>query len=62
LKDGVNCLVAHTKKDWYKHMTYLIDNPHRIEELAEELHKDVQQFHIKEVATKRFEVYKKIVK
>jgi glycosyltransferase involved in cell wall biosynthesis len=62
LNDGVNCLVAHTKKDWYKHMTYLIDNPHRIEELAEQLHKDVQQFHIKEVATKRFEVYKKIIK
>jgi hypothetical protein len=62
LNDGVNCLVAHTKKDWYKHMTYLIDNPHRIEELAEQLHNDIQQFHIKEVATKRFEVYKKIIK
>jgi len=62
LRDGVNCLVANTKKDWYKHMTYLIDNPHRIEELAEELHKDVQQFHIKEVANSRYELYKKLTK
>jgi glycosyltransferase involved in cell wall biosynthesis len=61
LKHGENCLVANTKKDWYKHMTYLIDNPHRIQELAENLHKDVQLYHIDNVAKTRFETYKKIV-
>lgn len=61
LKDGENCLVAKTKKDWYKHMTYLIDNPHRIQELAENLHNDVQLYHIDNVAKTRFETYKKVI-
>jgi glycosyltransferase involved in cell wall biosynthesis len=60
LQHGVNCLVVKNKHDWYRHMTYLIKNPHIAKELAEQLHNDVQVFEIENIAKRRFNIYKKI--
>jgi glycosyltransferase involved in cell wall biosynthesis len=60
LKHGVNCLVVKNKHDWYRHMVYLIKNPHIAIELAEQLYQDVQVFEIDNIAKRRFNIYKKL--
>jgi hypothetical protein len=60
LKNGVNCLVANTRHDWYKHMTKLINNPNLIKDLADQLHEDVKPYDVREVAQTRLNIYKQL--
>jgi hypothetical protein len=43
-------------------MTKLIKNRSMVEDLANQLYEDVQQYHIKVVANKRLEAYNDILK
>lgn len=61
LKHGVNCLVVKHKNDWYRNMMYLINNPELITSLGEQLYQDVQTHHIDNIATLRYQTYKKLL-
>lgn len=56
-----NCLKVKSKHDWYKQMIKLIRNPNMIEDLAEQLHIDVQVQSIERVAETRYNAYKQIL-
>ncbi len=60
LEDGKNgLLVKNDKKDWYKHMRKLIQEPDYREELANNLHEFVKdRYEITNVTKKRVEMYK----
>ena len=59
---NANCLKVQNKKGWYSQMTKLIKNRSMVEDLANQLYEDVQQYHIKVVANKRLEAYNDILK
>ena len=59
--NGWNALTVKHKNDWYKHMTKLIREPQRIEELSLRLHEYVQQYHMNKVAEARYNIYKHIL-
>ena len=62
LNHGKNCLVVKKKADWFKNMKMLIENPAMIEDLGEQLYRDVQGYHIDQVAEARYKMYKEILK
>ena len=61
LEHGKNCLVVKHKNDWYKHMTKLILNPNLVEDLREQLHEDLQPFHMDNIAELRYKIYSKLI-
>lgn len=61
LKHGINCLMVKKKHDWYRHMTKLINNPSLVNDLADSLHEDVQEYHVEKVAQTRLNAYKEIL-
>jgi glycosyltransferase involved in cell wall biosynthesis len=58
---NANSLKVQNKKGWYTQMIKLINNRSMVEDLANQLHEDVQQYHIKVVANKRLEAYNDIL-
>ena len=58
LKEGVNCLTAYNKTDWYKKMTKLIKNPGLVNDLGNRLHDDLHDhFDLRRVNKMREELY-----
>jgi glycosyltransferase involved in cell wall biosynthesis len=64
IEDGkTGLLVKNDKKDWYRHMKKLIDEPEYRIELAENLHEYVKdKYEITNVTANRVEFYKNLVK
>lgn len=64
LEDGkTGLLVKDDKKDWYKHMKTVIEDPVYRQELADNLHDYVKdRYEIKNVTADRVQFYKQIVK
>jgi len=64
IEDGVTgLLVKNDKKDWYKHMKTVIEDPEYRQELANNLHEYVKdRYEITNVTADRVEFYKQIVK
>jgi glycosyltransferase involved in cell wall biosynthesis len=62
LVDKQNCLVAKNKHDWYKHMTKLINNKSLVADLAEGLKETVKDYTIENMAKRRFDIYKYLIK
>lgn len=61
LRHGENCLVVKHKNDWYKHITKLIESPRLVQKLADNLYSDVQEFHMENVASTRYNIYKQLI-
>ena len=64
IEDGkTGLLVKNDKKDWYKHMKKVIEDPSYREELANNLHEFVKdKYNILNVTKERVEIYKKLIK
>jgi glycosyltransferase involved in cell wall biosynthesis len=64
IEDGkTGLLVKNDKKDWYKHMKRVIEDPAYRQELAENLHEYVKdRYEITNVTADRVEIYKSILK
>jgi len=66
LIDGKNALLvdsAKNHKQWQKHAKYLIDNPHRIKELGDELYNTVKdKYDINNVTKERAKIYLNLLK
>lgn len=60
IKAGKNCLTAKNKHDWYKQMVKLIKNPELTIDLSEQLYQDVQEYHVKNIAPIREQLYKSL--
>lgn len=63
IEDGVTgLLVKNDKKDWYKHMKRVINDPEYRQELAENLHNYVKdKYDISHVTSDRIDLYKKVM-
>jgi len=63
IEDGKNgLLVKNDKKDWYKHMKRVIQDPEYRDELANNLHEFVKdKYHIDNVTADRVDFYKDIL-
>ena len=62
--DG-NCLMVEKNKNhklWAKYIKMLVEDSELRKMLGENLHRDVQKYHIKNVTKNRAELYKKLVK
>jgi glycosyltransferase involved in cell wall biosynthesis len=60
-KHGHNCLMVQESKghkDWYRCMKMLLKDDTLRRELGENLHKDVQKYHIREQIGARIDLYK----
>jgi len=64
IEDGVTgLLVKNDKKDWYKHMKTVINDPAYRQELADNLHEYVKdKYNITNVTADRVKMYKEILK
>lgn len=65
IKHGENCLKVNSTDNnngWYKSIKRLCNDRELIKQLADQLHKDVQQFELSILAKKRFEFYQSIIK
>jgi glycosyltransferase involved in cell wall biosynthesis len=60
IKAGRNCLTAKNKHDWFKQIKRLIENPSLRFDLAAQLYEDVQPYHAKHIAEKRYQLYKSL--
>jgi glycosyltransferase involved in cell wall biosynthesis len=58
---GKNCLTAKNKHDWFKQMKRLIENQSLRLDLAAQLYEDVQPYHAKHIAEKRYQLYKSLI-
>lgn len=56
-----NSILCDSKLDWFKGMKKYKNNPNMLKDHSEQLNKDVQKFHIKEVNKDRYEIYKMII-
>lgn len=64
IEDGkTGLLVKNDKKDWYKHMKRVIEDPEYRDELANNLHEFVKdKYHIDKVTADRVKLYKTLIK
>jgi processive 1,2-diacylglycerol beta-glucosyltransferase len=62
LKDKINCLAVKNKKDWFRKIKYLANNPNAATDIGNQLHHDIQEhFNYEKITKYRAGIYKEII-